>query len=152
MARNRRKTDKTGRSVDEQYWNAPYSLLKSDAFRQLPSPSLKVFLELRSRFNGGNNGKITLSLDEAARLLCLSKSTANRAFQDLQERGFVKLRVRGKWYGRMASQWILTVCSLNGQPPTNDWKQWVPPKPVRAARKTASRYPNGTPPCFDDAA
>lgn len=48
--------------------------------RQLSGPALKVLVELRCRYNGSNNGKVTLSLDEAARLLGLSKTTAKRAF------------------------------------------------------------------------
>lgn len=152
MARGRRKTDKTGRSADEQYWNVPFPLARSDAFRQLPGACLKVFIELRCRYNGSNNGKLTLSLDEAARLLCLSKSTVKRAFEILEERGFLKLRVRGKWYGRKASEWIVTMLPLNGVPPTNEWKQWQPKKPLREARKSVPRYRNGIPECFDDAA
>ena len=114
MSRKGRKSDKTGRSEDNQYWTLSYSFAKSDAFHQLPGPALKVFMELRARYNGGNNGKITLSLDEASRLLGLSKTTAKRAFKTLEDRGFIKHRVKGKWFGRKASEWIHTVCSLGG--------------------------------------
>jgi predicted RNA binding protein YcfA (HicA-like mRNA interferase family) len=148
----RRKADKTGRSAEDQYWNLPYTLARSEAFRSLPGPALKVFVELRCRFNGGNNGKLTLSLDEAARLLGLSKTTAKRAFTDLEARGFIKLRVKGSWYGRKASEWILTTIPLNGVPSTNEWKQWQSGKAPREAKKTVARYPNGIPQCFDDAA
>ena len=151
MARKRRRANQTGRSEDDQYWNVPYTLAKSDAFRQLTGPALKVFMELRARYNGSNNGKITLSLDESARLLGISKSTSKRAFEVLEERGFIKLRVKGQWYGRKASQWILTVCPLNGVPATNDWKQWRASKELRDAQKTIPRYPNGIPQCFDGA-
>ena len=152
MSRKGRKSDKTGRSEDNQYWTLSYSFAKSDAFRQLPGPALKVFMELRARYNGGNNGKITLSLDEASRLLGLSKTTAKRAFKTLEDRGFIKHRVKGKWFGRKASEWILTVCSLGGLPGTNDWKNWQAPKKLREAKKSIARYPNGVPACFDDAA
>ena len=151
MARRGCRADKTGRSEDIQYWNLSYSFAKSDAFRQLPGPALKVFMELRARFNGFNNGKITLSLDEAARLLGLSKTTALRAFDNLQERGFVKLRVKGQWYGRKASQWILTSCPLDGVPATNDWKFWRASKELKESKKSIPRYPSGTPECFKDA-
>jgi hypothetical protein len=40
---------------------------------------MKVFIELLSRFNGANNGKLSLSLDDGARLLAMSKSTVARA-------------------------------------------------------------------------
>ena len=148
MARKGRRADKTGRSEDVQFWTVSYSFAKSDAFRRLPGPALKVFMELRARFNGFNNGKITLSLDEAARLLGLSKTTALRAFGDLEARGFIKLRVKGQWYGRKASQWILTICSLEGLPATNEWKQWRAEKTIKESKKSIPRYPDGIPDCF----
>ena len=152
MAKKRWKADKTGRSVEDQYWNLPYTLARSAAFRQLPAPALKIFIELRCRYNGHNNGRLTLSLDEAARLLGLSKSTVSRGFKELEAHGFIRLRVKGQWYGRKASQWTLTILAMDGHPPTHEWKQWQPAKPLREAAKTVPRYPNGLPECFDDAA
>jgi hypothetical protein len=55
-----------------------YELVNSDAWRTLSGPAIKVFLELRTRYHGGNNGRLHLSLDEAARLLGLGKSTVQR--------------------------------------------------------------------------
>ena len=149
--RGRRKPNKTGRNEEVQFWNVPYSLAKSDAFRQLPGPALKILVELRTRFNGYNNGKITLSMDEAARLLGMSKSTVVKALADLQAMGFIKIRVKGQWYGRKASQWTLTMCPLDGQPATNEWKNWKALHELKEAKKTIPRYPNGTPACFDGA-
>ncbi len=44
-------------------------MLRSDAWHALGGPAGKVYFEIRTRFNGGNKGQLTLSLDEAARLL-----------------------------------------------------------------------------------
>jgi DNA-binding transcriptional ArsR family regulator len=115
-------------------------MARSDAFRRLNGPALKVLIELRCRFHGFNNGKVTLSMDEAARLLGLSKGTVNRALTELQAKGFIKLQRRGQWYGRRASEWVLTMCSLDGLPATNDWRLWKSPKPLQEARKNNSRY------------
>jgi hypothetical protein len=35
---------------------------------------VKVFLELRTRFHGANNGHLILSMEEAARMLNLGKA------------------------------------------------------------------------------
>jgi hypothetical protein len=143
--RRRRKHDKTGRSEDFQYWKLPYSMTRSEAFRRLGGPALKILIELRCRFSGYNNGKVTLSMDEAARLLGLSKGTVCRALAELQDKGFIQLKRRGRWYGRQASEWSLTMCSMNGLPATNEWCNWRAQKPLRETRKINFRYPDDPP-------
>ena len=92
--------------------------------------ALKVWVELRSRFSGRNNGRITLSWDEAARILHMGKTTIGRAFDELEEKGFIVMTKRGQWYGRMASEWAVTDRQLDGHLPTNAWKNWrAQPKP-----------------------
>lgn len=48
-------------------------MLRSDAWRSLSGAAVKLCLELSTRFRGGNNGKLHLSLNEAAELLGLGK-------------------------------------------------------------------------------
>src|SRR3546814_15804876 len=97
-------------------------MAQSIAFRSLSGAALKVFIELRCRYNGGNNGALTLSMDEGARLLGISKMTVHRALKELQEKGLVKMTRRGQWYGRVATTWATTDVSLDGIPPTRDWQ------------------------------
>jgi predicted ArsR family transcriptional regulator len=47
-------------------------------------------------------------LDEAARLLGIGKGTAQRAFAELQEKGFLRMTRKGQWYGRRATTWRTT--------------------------------------------
>ena len=131
-----RRVNTKGRNEYEQYTKLSYRMLRSDAFRSLSGGALKVYLELRYRFNGGNNGRLTLAMDEAARLLGIGKATAVRAFAELIEKGFITLVKRGQWYGRMASEYAVTDKPIDGQQPTNEWKNWRP-------TKTESRYSGG---------
>jgi len=126
--RNRgRGVDQRGDSKREgQYFGLSYSMAHSAAFRSLSGGALKVLVELRCRFNGGNNGKVFLSYQEAAVMLGISKSTAARAFAELKEKGFVRVARPGHFYGRRAAEWILTDCKHEGQPPTRDWQAWRP--------------------------
>lgn len=120
----RRRHNAKGRSVGEpQYMKLPYSMTRSSAWRGLSGPALKVLIELKGRFNGFNNGDLSLSLDEAVRLLGMSKSTAQRAFNELVDRGFLIVSKPGQWYGRLATTYIMTDKSLRGQLATNDWQQ-----------------------------
>ncbi len=87
---------------------------------------MKVWLELRSRFHGFNNGELHVSLDEAAKLLGISKTTAKRAFDELEEKGFIIKRKQGHWYGRQATEWQVTDQKYKDQPATRDWQKWRP--------------------------
>lgn len=99
-------------------------MARSEAWRSLSGGAVKVFIELHTRFHGGNNGKLNLSLDEGARILQLGKATVVRALAELTEKGFIKLKKRGRWYGRKASEYALTTKSCEGQPSTNEWRRW----------------------------
>ncbi len=127
-----RKPNPTGRNDTEQYLGISYVMAHSPAFRSLSGAALKVWIELRTRFNGRNNGRITLSWDEAALILHMSKTTVGRAFDELEEKGFIVMTKRGQWFGRMASEWAVTDRQLDGHMPTNAWKKWCdPPKPKK---------------------
>jgi hypothetical protein len=127
MARRGKRHNKTGRADGgEQFLAIPHTMARSPAWRSLSGPALKVFIELACRFNGANNGHMSLSLDEGARVLGLGKSTVARALDELQDKGFIVLKRRGHWYGRRASEYGLTTKSMNGMPATHAWKQWRP--------------------------
>ena len=98
------------------------------AWRSLSGAGVKVFVELRSRYHGGNNGDLSLSLDEAARLLHIGKATAARAFRELEDKGFIRMTKRGHWYGRRATTYAVTDRPLKDHPPTNNWRAWQPKK------------------------
>jgi biotin operon repressor len=122
-----RPVDPTGRSKGNgQYVPLPYAMLHSPAWRSLSGSAVKVFLELRTRFHGANNGRLTLSLDEAARLLGLGKATVKRALEELQEKGLVVQTRRGQWYGRLASTWATTDKPIEGMGSVQGWTTWRP--------------------------
>lgn len=129
-ARKKRRHDATGRTKGERYQIIRYDMARSEAFRSLSGSAVKVWIELRSRFNGRNNGTLALSMDEAARLLGIGKATAKRAFEELRDKGFIVMTKRGHWYGRQATEWRLTDQAHQGHPPTNDWRGWSKPKNV----------------------
>ncbi|MHA6289136.1 DeoR family transcriptional regulator [Maricaulis sp. CAU 1757] len=134
-----RRHDAKGRRVKGgQFVPLSYPMAHSDAWRSLGGASAKVYVELRSRFNGGNNGDLSLSYGEAADLLGLGKSTVRRAFEELQAKGFVVKTDGGSWYGRKAATWAVTDRPLvPGGASPNTWQGWRYPK-------TDPRYSGGT--------
>jgi hypothetical protein len=100
----------------------PYDMAASIAWLSLSSAAAKVYVELRRRYNGGNDGDLSLSLDEAARLLHLGKATVARTFTELEVKGFIVTMARGRWYGRQATTYAVTDRPMGKNPPTNAWR------------------------------
>jgi len=113
--------DLKGRSRKKiQYVPIPYPMAKSDAWRSLSGAAVKVYVELRSRFNGGNNGDLFLSFAEAGDLLGLGKSTVKRAFDELEAKRFIVKTSDGSFRGRRAATWAVTDRPLRrGEPVPN---------------------------------
>lgn len=141
----------------EQYTTLHYGFLKSAAWRSLSGAAVKVWFELHTRFNGSNNGNVRLSMNEAVKALGISKGTAQRAFVELEEKGFIVLHTPGNWYHRQAHEWRLTTKPMQTakgkQTATNDWKDWRnktkrgPPQYPSPCAKGPPEYPstaNGT--------
>ncbi len=98
---------------------------------------------------GSNNGRIPYSLREAATDLHVSKATAMRALQRLQDHGFVVLMKRGHFDFKLkhAAEWRLTefACDVTGELPTKDFTRW---KRTRFRQRTRTVYQR-TRPGFD---
>ena len=115
----------------ERFVKLTYPLIESAAWRWLRPISQAVYIELRRRYNGPNNGRISLSLSEGAHILKVSKSSISKALKQLEMHGFIKLIKKGYFTGRMASEFALTDEQLDGYPPTREWRRWQPIKPHR---------------------
>ncbi len=125
----------------------PYAMARSPALRSLSGAALKVWVELRCRFNGRNNGQISLGWDEAARLLGLGKSTVGRVFAELEAKGFIVMTKRGHWYGRQATTWAKDSNRFSRQDPAliqavgkaHLWWDWIKSGEVKSLSGIARR-------------
>lgn len=110
----------------------PYAQLRSIAWRSLSGSAVKLWLELHTRYNGGNNGSMTLSFAEAGELLGMGKATVQRAYKELVEHGFLVLEKEGNWYHRTAHEWRLTTkptqSARGKKPASHDWRNFTKEK------------------------
>ena len=130
------------RRNEGQYVPLPYAQLKSPAWRDLSGNAVRLWLELHTRFNGGNNGKLTLSYAEAGEILGMGKATVQRAYDELVAHGFLAREKQGNWYHRRAHEWRLTTKSVQAVSgkisATNDWRKWNPKKTKRGSETEPS--------------
>ena len=144
-----RRHKRNGRSKGQgQFVPLAYSMLRHDSWRTLSGRAIKVWLEIRSRYTvrgdgSNNNGTLTLSLDEAARILKMGKATVLRAFEELEAAGFLVKVKPGQWYGRKATEWRVTDMPFGGEPPSRDW-QFKNDEKQKSVSKRSMFNPDGT--------
>lgn len=124
-------------------------MLATEAWATMsPGPRL-LYIELKKRYNGHNNGDIFLSHRDAAKACNVHRNTVGSWFRTLEERGFIVM-TKGAHLGPsgvgVASTWVLTEHATNdGKRATNDFKKWKSPaqndcKPVTKIVRRKSAY------------
>lgn len=103
--------------------------LESPAWQHLSLTARCLEMVLKALFNGLNNGEIFLSVREAARKLGVTPNTAQKAFRELEEKGFIRAKQKGSfsWKTGKATSWILTEFDYNNMTATKDFMRWQPP-------------------------
>ncbi len=84
--------DKRNESRGEHFARLPRSLMETDAWRALSSSAQALYPWLKLEWHGpkaNNNGRISLSVRQAAQKLGMNPKTMTRAFHDLQAKGFI---------------------------------------------------------------
>ena len=103
---------------NDRYFQMHHYMLKTDAWKALSAAAVRVYVQIGSRYNGANNGKLAFSVRDAAGECNLDKGTASRAFKELVDRGFIEETRHGglSKKTRIASEWRLTAfkCDLTG--------------------------------------
>lgn len=105
-------------------------LLRSSAWQSLDPVARQLYVELKRRYDGLNNGRIGFGCREAAEALNIGKDTANRAFVKLEDRGFIAVTRRAGFNvkNRVATEWLLTEYpnDINGDLASRDFMKWRP--------------------------
>jgi hypothetical protein len=102
----------------DRYFQLHHYMLKTDAWKALSAAAVRVYIQIGSRYNGANNGKLAFSVRDAAAECNLAINTAMRALHDLVDLGFIEETRHGglSKKTRIASEWRLTAfkCDLTG--------------------------------------
>ena len=75
-----------GRFVQLPEW-----LLATEAWRNLSLGARGLYVEIKRRYKGGNNGDLRLSHREAAQALNVHRNTVGQWFTELEDLGFIQM-------------------------------------------------------------
>ena len=141
------KVNKKGRNLNGESYVMFYRwFLDCPAWLSLNPVARSLYLEIKRRFHGNNNGGISFSHRQAAKALNCSNKPVMKAFKDLEQRGFIKVTQKGAFKGvPFATTWLLTELPkdhpIKSLVATKDFMSWKA-EPVGATKK--SRYAGGT--------
>jgi hypothetical protein len=120
---------------------------RSTSYHGLSNIAKLLLIELADRYNGSNNGMITLSVREAAYEIGCGQGSISNAMRELDDADLARPTKLGAWRGRQATEWRLTWkrCDKTGELPRNVWierkpyQQLLLPKPKREPLSDAER-------------
>lgn len=126
------RQDRRGRSkAGGHFVRLDSFMMESAAWRSLTPAARAVYIEVRRRFNGHNNGWLALSVRDAAGRCNCNKDTARKALSTLQERGFIECVTPGGFTRKVrhATEWRLLDerCDKTGALPSKAFMRWRPP-------------------------
>jgi hypothetical protein len=115
-------------------------MLDSPAYLSLSCQARAVLTEIARGHDGTNNGRLGLSVRRASERCNIARGTAQRAFVELQERGFIDCMTKGAFSRKAlhATEWRLTWwgCDVTGELPSKKFMSWG-----REKQNAVSKYP-----------
>ncbi|WP_299601518.1 hypothetical protein [uncultured Tateyamaria sp.] len=106
----------------------PEYLQATEAWATLKPGPRALYIELKRRYNGRNNGHIILSHREACKALNVHRNTVGSWFTELEARGFITM-TQGPHLGPsgvgMAAHWALEeLPTIDGKPAIKSFTAW----------------------------
>lgn len=102
----------------------PRHVFLSDAYRHLSVTARCVLDELQNLYMPSRNGRIGLSVANAAKSLGLTEKTVGKAFHELIRHGFIERMLDANYSKGITREWRLTFQPHNGREPTDEWRHW----------------------------
>lgn len=136
MGKRKFKRGSGAKFVQIEHW-----VMDCEAWQTMKPGPRALYVELKRRFNGSNNGRIFLSTRDAAKALNVNKETAGKYFAVLREHGFITI-TQGHCLGPsgqgQADLYALTEQPIGETKASKDFRAWKMQKPVRKTRLSLS--------------
>lgn len=126
MSKRGKRSDRHG---GKHFVQLPEWLLVSPAWRSLSVGARALYVEMKRRYRGSNNGDLRLSHREAAALLGLHRNSIGKLFSELEDKGFLRM-LEGHYLGPsgigMTARWALDEhpTDTDGKPALKRFMSW----------------------------
>jgi hypothetical protein len=127
------RADRTGRSKGTgRFVQLHNYVLESAAWRSLTLPARCALVEILRVYNGANNGQLGMAVRYLAERLRCGKTTASRALEELEQKGFIGVQKVGVFGRPMGSEYYVTLYrnDVNFEPPSKPFMKWREASPV----------------------
>jgi hypothetical protein len=122
------RADKKGRGRGTGRFTQLHNyVLDSPAWRSLSLPARCALIEILRVYNGTNNGQLGMAVRYLAERLRCGKTTASRALEELEQKGFLGVQKVGVFGRPMGSEYFVTMHrnNVNFEPPSNGFMRWT---------------------------
>lgn len=116
---------KKGTKLNFAFTAVPKHITRSKAWFSCSPAARLIWIAVLERYNGENNGEISLSVREAGDYAGCTKNTAGKKFIELLDAGLLECTMKTSFKNGkgLASTWALTHLPIGGKAATNFWKQ-----------------------------
>ena len=120
MARRKR-----GAKLNFAFTAVPKHITRSKAWFSCSPAARLIWIAVLERYNGENNGEISLSVREAGSYAGCTKNTAGKKFIELLDAGLLQCTMKTSFNNGkgLASTCALTHLPIGGKAATNLWKR-----------------------------
>lgn len=112
-----------GRHVQLPEW-----IQQTEAWATLKPGPRALYIELKRRFNGRNNGRIFFSHRDAAKAVNVHRNTVGQYFDELERRGLIRMEkgwhLGSDGYGKSAHWTLCEMPTHDGRPPDHSFREW----------------------------
>lgn len=140
-----RKRKKSGPAFVQIY----HYMIKCDAWKDLSPGARALYLELKSLYNGKNNGSLGLGVRWAGEALGMSRASGDRFIDELEIHGFIRKTRNSSFHQKkLATEWALTELrnDLTNELPSKDFMRWgkasTKVKKQKPVSKTSTTVPS----------
>ena len=119
---------KPSKKLNFNFTALPCHITKSEAFLACKPQAKVIWFMLLERYNGQNNGQISLSVREAAKYVNCSPNWAGKHIDQLIFVGLIERTMKTGFTNgkRLASTYGLTHLPTAGKPANDLWKKFKP--------------------------
>ena len=116
---------KKGTKLNFPFTAVPKHITRSKAWFSCSPAARLIWIAVLERYNGENNGEISLSVREAGSYAGCTKNTAGKKFIELLDAGLLQCTMKTSFNNGkgLASTWALTHLPIGGKAATNLWKR-----------------------------